>query len=172
MCPEVGSPPSILVLNFDQIFSTVLAGFAVWVGLSQVIYKQQHPPDGAPKHPLDLLMLAQFVICACGTFWIIGGIALPWGNALENWYYPTHNALANSVDHGCSLKSFIAINDAMNRVYGQASQIQSTLIPIALIVGVCSFAILALYARVVRGSWSWIGQFFITSHPGVHRQHT
>jgi hypothetical protein len=170
VCPGVGSPPSFLVLNFDQIFGTVCVGALFFPGLASVIYKQQHPPPGEPKRLLDLVVLVQFLVCAFSAYWVIVGIALPWGSALDNWYFPAHNALAASVGNGCSLSSFTAMNDAMNGAYIQATRIQSMLTPIALTVGVCSFGVLALYGRLVRGSWKWMGRFFAQTQPAVEVQ--
>lgn len=170
MCPEGGSPPSFLVLDFFQIYFTILTGWFFLLMLFHVIHQYLRPGD-RPKRRLDLLMLVLFLICAFGACWVIVGVAFPWGSALDNWYFHAHNALANSVPDSCSLNSFIAINDAMNGAYGQASLIQSTLIRVALIVGIGSFAVLALYGRVIRGSWyGWLRQYFTTSRPGVQHQ--
>jgi len=171
VCPEGGSPPSFLVLNFTQIPTVCYGLLVLLLALSSVIYKQQHPRGGEPKHVLDLVMLLQFVICAFATFIVIFGVALPWGEALDNWYFPAHNALVASVPQSCSLSSFTVINDAMNDAYGQATQIQSMLTPIALTVGVCSFGVLALYGRLVRGSWKWMVQFFKKTEPEVGVEH-
>jgi hypothetical protein len=158
------------VLNFTQIFWTVLISLLFVAAVSAAIHQQRHPPGGEPKHLFDLLMLLQFLICAFGAILVVIAIAGPWGTALDTWYFPAHNALAASVGNGCSLSSFTVINQSMNRAYGQATQIQSTLTSISAIVGVCSFGILALYARVFRGRWNWIAQFFTKTQPEVEAQ--